>query len=257
LKQTEAKVISNEEVMPGVYLIRLDCPDIASQARPGQFVMVRCGEGPEYQLRRPLSIHRTDSNQLSLLFNVVGNGTRWLSEQAAGEKIDLLGPLGNGFTIHPDSRNLLMIAGGIGIAPLVFLVQEASKRNCKTRLLIGGRTAAQLYPEDLLPDGLDIIYATEDATLGMHGKITEFAPDYFDWADQLFACGPLPMYKTMALMPQLKDKPAQVSLEMRMGCGLGICYGCTVKTRNGLKQACKHGPVFNLDEVLWDKLADV
>jgi dihydroorotate dehydrogenase electron transfer subunit len=257
LKQSTATIIANKEIMPGVYLTRLDCPDINSRPRPGQFVMVRCGEGIEYQLRRPLSLHRREGNELSLLFRVVGRGTRWLSERPAGAKLDLLGPLGNGFSIHPSAKKLLMIAGGIGIAPLVFLITEASKRNCNIKLLIGAKTAAQLYPQDLLPDGLDIIYATEDATMGLHGMITTFAPDYFDWADQLFACGPLPMYRQMTKMPELKGKPVQVSLEMRMGCGLGICYGCTVRTKNGLRQTCKHGPIFELNDILWDELVDI
>jgi dihydroorotate dehydrogenase electron transfer subunit len=257
LKPTEAKIISNEETMPGVYLIRLDCPDIAAQACPGQFVMVRCGGGAEYQLRRPLSIHRTDGNKLSLLFNMVGNGTRRLSECQAGEKIDLLGPLGNGYEIHPDSRNLLLAAGGIGIAPLVFLAGEAVKKGKEVTLLLGAATAGQLYPSKLLPAGVRLVIATEDGSGGKKGMITDILPDFAGGAEQLFACGPLPMYKTMARMAELKDKPVQVSLEVRMGCGVGVCYGCTVKTGNGLRQVCKHGPIFNLEEVLWDKLADI
>jgi len=257
LIQAEAKVISNEEAMPGVYLTRLDYPYITGQARPGQFVMVRCGEGPEYQLRRPLSIHRMDGNKLSLLFNVVGSGTRWLSRCQAGEKIDLLGPLGNGFTIHPDSHNLLMAAGGIGIAPLVFLAGEAVRQGKEVTLLLGAATARQLYPSKLLPAKVKLITATEDGSGGKKGMITDILPDFAGGADQLFACGPLPMYKTMSRIAELKDKPVQVSLEMRMGCGLGICYACTVKTRNGIRQACKHGPIFNLEEVLWKELADV
>jgi len=257
LKITEAKVTANEAIMPGVYLIRLDCPDIASQARPGQFVMVRCGEGPEHQLRRPLSIHRTDGNKLSLLFNVVGKGTRWLSECKGGEKIDLMGPLGNGYEIYPDSKKLLLAAGGIGIAPLVFLAEEAIRRGREVTLLLGAATARQLYPKRLLPAGARLVTATEDGSGGERGMITDLLPDFSGGADQLFVCGPLPMYKTMAPMAELKDKPVQVSLEVRMGCGLGICYGCTVKTINGLRQTCKHGPIFELDEVLWDRLADI
>jgi len=257
LKQTEAEVTANEEIMPGACLIRLDCPDIAGQARPGQFVMVRCGEGPGYQLRRPLSVHRTNGNKLSLLFNVVGKGTRWLSECKCGEKIDLMGPLGNGYEIYPDSRKLLLAAGGIGIAPLVFLAEEAIRRGKEVTLLLGAATAQQLYPPRLLPAGARLVTATEDGSGGKRGMITDILPDFTGGADQIFACGPLPMYKAMAPMAGLKDKPVQVSLEVRMGCGLGICYGCTVKTREGLRQVCKHGPVFNLDEVLWDKLADI
>lgn len=255
MKQTEAKVISSEEVMPGAYLIRFDCPDIAGQARPGQFVMVRCGEGPEYQLRRPLSIHQRQGGKIALLFNVVGRGTQWLSQCQAGEKIDLLGPLGNGFIIHPTSRKLLLVAGGIGIAPLVFLAKEAIKKGLEVNLLYGTATASQLYPH--LPSGVKLITATEDGSHGTKGMITDILGDFTGSTDQVFACGPLPMYKAMALVPELKDKPVQISLEVRMGCGLGICYGCTVKTRNGIRQACKHGPIFSLEEVLWDRLADI
>ena len=253
MKQVTAPVISNSEVMPGVHLVWLECPQIASEAKPGQFVMVRCGE--ETLLRRPLSIHQqADNAKLALLFAIVGKGTRWLSQCQAGDDIDLFGPLGNGFSIHPTSHNLLLVAGGIGIAPLRFLIQEASKRSRKTKLLIGGKTAAQIYPENLLPDGLDIIYTTEDATLGMSGRITTLTPNYFDWADQIFACGPMPMYRNLAdNYPQLKKKPVQVSLEVRMGCGRGLCYGCTVKTKGGLKQVCQDGPVFDLDDILWDE----
>jgi len=243
--------------MPGVYLTRLDCPDTTSQARPGQFFMVRCGEGIEYQLRRPLSLHRREGNRLSLLFKVVGRGTRWLAQRQTGQKIDLLGPLGSGFTIHPDSKKLLLAAGGIGIAPLVFLAEAAIRQGKEVTLLLGAPTARQLYPSKLLPAEVKLITATEDGSQGEKGMITNLLPSFIGAADQLFACGPLPMYKSMARMPALKDKPVQVSLEMRMGCGLGICYGCTVKTREGLKQACKHGPIFNLDEILWDKLADI
>ncbi|MGD9116704.1 MAG: dihydroorotate dehydrogenase electron transfer subunit [Dehalococcoidia bacterium] len=251
-----ARVTGSTKPMKDAHLLTLKAPGIAAEAKPGQFVMVRCGEKGEYQLRRPLSIHQREGDKIALLFNIVGGGTQWLAQRQPGDMISLLGPLGNGFSINPNSKKLLMIAGGIGIAPLVFLVTEASKRNCETKLLIGGREAALLYPQDLLPEGLDIIYATENATMGLHGMVTTFAPNYFEWADQLFACGPLPMYKAMARMPELKNKPVQISLEVRMGCGVGVCYGCTVKTANGLKQVCKDGPVFELNDIVWDTLPD-
>jgi dihydroorotate dehydrogenase electron transfer subunit len=257
LKQAIATVVTSDEITPGVYLIRLDCPDINSQPHPGQFVMVRCGDGVEYQLRRPLSLHQQEGNELSLLFRVVGRGTQWLSERQAGQKLDLLGPLGNGFTIHPDSKRLLLAAGGIGIAPLVFLAEAAISQGKEVTMLLGAPTASQLYPRKLLPTGARLITATEDGSTGRKGMITDILSDFIGAADQLFACGPPPMYRQMAKMPELKDKPVQVSLEMRMGCGLGICYGCTVKTKNGLRQACKHGPIFNLDEVIWEELADI
>jgi dihydroorotate dehydrogenase electron transfer subunit len=254
LKQATAYVISNSEVMPGVHLIWLKSSQIVSAAQPGQFVMVYCGE--DTLLRRPLSIHQlADGVKLTFLVNTVGKGTHWLAQCQVGDNIDLLGPLGNGYSIHPESDKLLLLAGGIGIAPLRFLVDEALERECSVRLLLGASTATQLYPKHLLPSGVALSIVTEDGTAGEKGMITDLLPDFADWADQVFACGPLPMYQAMAQIPELKGKPVQVSLEVRMGCGRGVCYSCTAKTKGGLKQVCTNGPVFDLNDVLWDELA--
>ncbi len=256
MRQEVASVTANTELMPQVHLMWLESPQIASLAQPGQFVMVRCGEGLEYQLRRPLSIHQLAGNELVLLFTVAGKGTRWLSQCQAGDNLDLLGALGNGFSIHPGSHNLLLVAGGIGIAPLVFLAQQALNQRRSVTLLLGASTAPQLYPEHLLPSEVKLIIATEDGTAGKRGLITDLLPDFTGWADQIFACGPTSMYQTMAAQNQQKSKPVQISLEVRMGCGLGVCYGCTVKTKGGLRQVCKDGPIFELDDILWDELTD-
>jgi dihydroorotate dehydrogenase electron transfer subunit len=258
LEQVLATIISNSEVMPGVYLIWLESAPIASTAQPGQFVMVRCGESTEHPLRRPLSIHRLDNNKIAFLFTVVGEGTHWLAQCPAGNKIDLLGPLGNSYTVQPGSPNLLLVAGGVGIAPLCFLAQEAIRKEYSVTLLHGARIRSHLYPEHLLPPGLEFIFFTEDGSVGRKGMITDFLPDFADRADQIFACGPAEMYYDMALRKKelkLEGKPAQISLEVRMGCGLGVCYGCTVKTKNGLKQVCQDGPVFDLDDFTAEDLA--
>jgi len=208
LKQVSASVISNTEVMPGVYLIWLESPQIASEAKPGQFVMVRCGE--ETLLRRPLSVHQlTDNAKLAFLFTVVGKGTHWLSKRQASDTIDLFGPLGNGFPIHPASHKLLLVAGGIGIAPLCSLAQEALNQGCSVRLLLGASTASQLYPKHLLPAEAELIIATEDGTAGKKGVVTDPLPDFAGWADQLFACGPIPMYHDMATRSQQLLKGSQ------------------------------------------------
>ena len=257
MKQVTASVISNSEVMPGVYLIWLESPQIASTAQPGQFAMVRCGEGFEHPLRRPLSIHQlADGSKLAFLFNVAGKGTHWLAQCQTGDNINLLGPLGKGFSIYPSSRKLLLLAGGIGIAPLRFLAQQALNQGYSVRLLLGASTAAQLYPRHLLLPKAELIITTEDGTTGKKGMITNLLPDFLDWADQIFACGPTEMYRAMITRnQQLKGKSVQVSLEVRMGCGRGVCYGCTVKTKQGLKQVCQDGPVFDLDDILWDELS--
>ncbi len=254
MKQVMASIMANDEVMPGVYLICLESSQITSVAKPGQFVMVRCGE--ENLLRRPLSIHQLGNNEFALLYSVVGKGTRWLSKRQTGERIDILGPLGNSFSIHPTANKLLLVAGGMGVAPLCFLAQEAGKRGCSVTLLLGASTSTQLCPSHLLPADISRITTTEDGTAGKRGMITDLLPDFIDWADQVFACGPVSMYRDIAnkYHPFLKDKSAQVSLEMRMGCGRGVCYGCTVKTKNGLRMVCTDGPIFNLEDILWDKL---
>lgn len=248
-----AKVTANSQPMAKAHWLWLEAPRIAQTAKPGQFVMVRCGENDEHPLRRPLSIHQREGDKIALLFNVVGEGTQWLSQRKSGDKLDLLGPLGNGFSISPDSNKLLLVAGGIGIAPLYFLAEEAAKQGLSVTLLYGASSAAQLYPH--LPD-VKIITATEDGSAGTKGMITDYLPDFIKDFDQLFACGPLAMYQTMAKMSELKSKSAQISLEVRMGCGLGVCYGCTVKTKNGLKQVCQDGPIFELNDILWEELAE-
>ena len=221
--------------------------------------MVRCGK--ECSLPRPFSIHRiNDEGDIALFFAVWGDGkgTNWLSRRHIGDTVNLLGPLGNGYSIQPSSHNLLLLAGGIGIAPLCFLAEKALQLGCSVKLLLGASTAAHLYPRHLLPAEAELIITTEDGTAGTEGMITDFLSDFAGWADQIFACGPTLMYHTMAAKKQqLKGKPVQISLEVRMGCGLGVCYGCTVKTKNGLRQVCKDGPIFDLNDFTAEEFAHV
>jgi len=263
--QSLCTIISNAEISPGVRLMWVEAPDIATAAQPGQFITVRC---EDFILRRPLSIHQVavaSGNviasearqfQIAILFQVVGKGTLWLSQRQVGDKIDILGPLGKGFNIEPSSRNLLLVAGGIGIAPLVFLAQYASPQHSIT-LIHGARTIAQIYPLSL-PNKVRFIPVTEDGSMGEKGMATDILPDFLPWADQVYACGPVDMYKAMAGLAchsdrseESKLKKCQISLEVRLGCGIGACYGCTINTKRGLKKVCCDGPVFELDDILW------
>ena len=263
MKQVVATVISNEELWGefsrrgrpkylSSWLMWLKCPELVSEAKPGQFIMVNCGE--ECLLPRPFSIHQVNDDDIALFYAVLvgGKGTRWLSQRQKGARIKLFGPLGNGFSIYPASHNLLLVAGGNGIAPLYFLAQEASKRGYSVVLLYGTANE-QRYS---VSSDIKLVAATEDGTVGKKGMITDLLPDFIDWADQVFACGPLAMYKDMYVQrgKLLKAKPVQISLEVRMGCGFGVCYGCTVRTEGGLKQVCRDGPVFDLDEIHPDEL---
>jgi len=269
LKQVTAEVIRNEPVLKGLarrharsisgsWLIWLRCPEIAREVRPGQFVMVRCGE--KLTLPRPFSVHRVKEDRVALFFAVWagGQGTGWLSQRKAGDSLELLGPLGNGYNIYPGSKNLLLVGGGMGVAPLYFLAEQARDQGYAVTLLLGAQTASQLYPAKLLPSGIELVIATDDGTAGKKGQVSALLPEYTGWADQIFACGPRAMYRDMArYCPPLKEKPVQVSLEARMGCGLGVCYGCTVRTKNGLRQVCKDGPVFNLNDLPAEELSPI
>jgi len=234
----------------------LHSPEIAKEAKPGQFVMVCCGA--ECTLPRPFSIHQVKEDNIALFFAIWenGKGTNWLSQRNKDDTVELFGPLGNGFSINFAVKNLLLVAGGIGIAPLYFLSKHALDYGYRVRLLYGTANVHR-YPEQNLPRGVELISATEDGTVGRKGLVTDLLPDFTGWADQIFVCGPMPMYRDMALKKkelQLDGKPVQISLEMRMGCGLGVCYGCTVKTKSGLRQVCRDGPVFDLDDILWDEI---
>jgi dihydroorotate dehydrogenase electron transfer subunit len=262
---------------------------MACSAKPGQFVTVRCGD---FTLRRPLSIHCVGSSQIALLFRVAGRGTLWLSQRRPGERLDVIGPLGNGFGIPPAERGqpkrLLLVAGGMGIAPLVLLTQHAVAQH-RVTLVHGAATAAQIYPwagtstttsstgkrpEGLppLPDEVQFVAVTEDGSAGQTGLITDILPQFLDHADLIYACGPLSMYRVLADMTCRSERSegshdssarlerehrlrrCQVSLEVRLGCGFGACYGCTIKTKQGLKRVCHDGPVFELDDIIWQEV---
>jgi dihydroorotate dehydrogenase electron transfer subunit len=253
LKQVLATVLSNSQVRPNIYLLGLQAPEIASKAEPGQFVMVRTGEDHDPLLRRPLAIHRVSplsrASQVSLLFSVVGRGTEWLARRAAGDTIDVLGPLGRGFDVRAD--DLLLVAGGIGIAPLVALADAALAAGARVTLILGAPTRDDLYPTELLPSQVKLHLATEDGSAGEKGMATDLLADLASGFDQVFACGPLAMYQAMSSHNSLKGKSVQVSLETRMGCGFGVCLGCAIETKQGMKLVCRDGPVFELEDIVW------
>ncbi len=271
MKQALCSISRKVEVMPGVRLTWIEAPDLAARAQPGQFITVRCGD---FILRRPFSIHQVGTSsviasdakqsQVAILYKIAGKGTLWLSQQKAGQKIDILGPLGRGFAVAAESEKLLLVAGGIGIAPLVFLMQQALPKHQIT-LIHGARTATQLFrnarqPPAINHERVQFIPVTEDGSAGQRGQATDVLPDYLNWADQVYACGPVDMYNVMAQMSlpakrsNLKLKRCQVSLEVRMGCGFGACYCCTINTKKGLRQVCRDGPVFELDDIIWQEV---
>jgi dihydroorotate dehydrogenase electron transfer subunit len=195
-----------------------------------------------------------------------GRGTTWLSKKKSNDWLSILGPLGNGFIIKPESKNLMLIAGGVGIAPIYFLAETAVAAGKNVTIIHGARLRDHLLPISLPkklfnggvhPANVNVVYATDDGTEGYKGPATDLIPAYLDGIDQVFACGPAEMYRTMSGMKELQGKSVQISLEIMMGCGIGVCYGCTIRTKSGLKQVCKDGPVFEIGEVEWGNFLQV
>ncbi len=260
----DALVLSNIAIASDIYLLRLRAPEIARDAAPGQFVEVRCGPTDAPLLRRPISIHRIgpkaagyERDEIALLIRVIGEGSRLISQVREGETLDLLGPLGHGFRLDPTTRRILLVAGGLGAAPLVALADEAISREMSVVLLEGADTACRILPPQYLPAEIEYQICTEDGTLGTCGLVTGLCSPYLEWADQVFACGPAgmmpPLWEQLRVQAQGGRRlNAQVSLEARMACGMGVCLSCVVETRHGLKRVCRDGPVFDLTEVnLW------
>jgi dihydroorotate dehydrogenase electron transfer subunit len=202
-----------------------------------------------------MSFHRFRSadgeRQFAILYDVRGRGTSWLSTRKAGDELNVFGPLGRGYSISPAAQNLLVVAGGLGVAAVVALAEEAISGGKSVMLLQGARSANNLFPPELLPTEVEALSATDDGSTGHHGFVTDLIPQHLPWADQIFACGPTPMFAAMArVMREARSrKPVQALLEERMGCGTGICYGCAVFTRRGVRLVCRDGPRFELRQV--------
>ncbi len=255
MKLEQAVVLSQVELYRSTFLMWLSCPPLARGAAPGRFLMVRCGEGFDPLLPRPFSFHRfrqeAGERQFALLYDVRGRGTRWLSTRQAGDRLSVFGPLGRGYAVSRDAQNLLLIGGGLGTAALVALADEAIAGGKTATLLQGARATANLYPPELLPPEVEVLSATDDGSTGHAGYVTDLLPEHLSWADQLFACGPTAMLAALSRVLREADcrKPAQALLEEHMACGTGICYGCAVFTRRGVRLVCKDGPRFDVREV--------
>jgi len=255
MKLETARVLSQEELYQDTFLMWLSCPPVARGASPGRFLMIHCAEGYDPLLPRPMSFHRfrdsAGERQFAILYDVRGRGTAWLSERQAGDRLTLFGPLGRGYALSPSAEHLLLVAGGLGVAAVVALADEAVGRGKAVTLLQGARTASKLYPPELLPRDVEVLSATDDGSAGHHGPVTDLLADHLPWADEVFACGPSAMFGAMSqvLGEARTRKPVQALLEERMGCGTGVCYGCAVFTRRGVRLVCKDGPRFELREV--------
>lgn len=217
--------------------------------RPGQFVDI---EIPGKFLRRPISVCDCHEGLLTIVYKVVGEGTDILSQMNEGETLDVLTGLGNGYDLAKAGDNALLVGGGVGVPPLFYLAQCLVRNHCRVRVVLGFNAIHEVFAvEDFKRLGCEVVVCTADGSLGVKGFVTDGIDTLNLQAGDMpyyYACGPLPMLK--ALVGKVGTR-GELSMEERMGCGFGICVGCSIETKNGVKRVCKEGPVFSADEICW------
>jgi len=235
------------------YLIRIKT-DVETAA-PGQFVTMKIGSTLDPFLRRPFSIFDFNDGIFDVIFQVVGKGTKILSNYKDAE-IDILGSLGKGFTLKENSR-VLLIGGGAGNAPLYYLTKKLKEKNCDVTQIYGSRSKSLIYCKDRYCKESDaVIFTTDDGSEGTKGFVTDAAASLLEKNsyDMVYVCGPKPMMRGLSPVIERSGIPCEVSLENYFGCGTGICYGCTIRTKEGNRRVCTDGPVFNADIIDWNIL---
>lgn len=275
--QFNARIVSHIKVEKECYLLTLEVPSGFNDSQPGQFVHIKINDFSQALLRRPFSIHKLRPIKskaspkrfnMDILYEIKGKGTALLSQKNSGEYLDVIGPLGRGFDyqIQPiEPQTNIIIAGGIGVAPLVFLTEKL-KQTGKNIVLIGARTKNKLLCIDEFSRcGCEVQIATEDGSRGFKGKVTalfsnKIIPNTKRVSQRasrrgsviVYACGPKVMLVSLAKICLINKLPLQVSLEEFMGCGIGACLGCAIKTKSGYKRVCSEGPVFNAEDIVWE-----
>ncbi len=246
----DAKVKGQQRLAEGVYYLAVHAPKIAAAARPGQFVDIRILTGA-FILRRPVGVVAADRENgiVAFIYRVIGRGTRAMAKLKAGDTVNLLGPLGNGFSM--EHKHPLIVGGGMGLSPLFFY---AAGMKGKADVLMGGRSEEEVFWRSLFAGiAKNIHITTDDGSVGTKGFVTELLPKLLSEGsyDAVVVCGPDPMMKAVAAIAKEKGTPCQVSLERRMGCGLGACLSCSIDTAHGRRKVCKDGPVFPAEEVFF------
>ncbi|HZK18895.1 MAG TPA: dihydroorotate dehydrogenase electron transfer subunit [Clostridia bacterium] len=266
LYQIRAQVRENREVAPEVYRMSIHVPVISHTARPGQFLHIRVDDSFDPLLRRPISINGVGREEglVFLLYRVVGSGTQRLSEKKSGQNVDVLGPLGNGFTLQNPTRGatLALIAGGMGIAPLNFLLEELKDSRSDVLVFLGAQTKESILGEaGMAKMGYTPRVATDDGSFGYRGPVTDLFKESLNdrTTGFAYACGPPAMLRQVSVILQKHNIPGEISLEERMGCGLGACLSCVCKIKDPnsaggftYQRACTEGPVFPVGEVLFE-----
>lgn len=247
-------ITENRFVGENHILMKLTSTDKLPQVLPGQFVEVRIDQTPSVFLRRPISINFVDykSNELWLLVQLVGDGTKHLSKLTKGDVVNVILPLGNGFSKPINDRDkVLLVGGGVGIAPLLMLGAELKRDGYSVDFLLGARTESGLLLLNEFSKYGEVYVTTEDGSYGEKGFVTNHSILKKEGYAKIYTCGPTPMMKSVAAFAKQASIDCEVSLENKMACGLGACLCCVTETSEGHKCVCSDGPIFNINDLKW------
>ena len=249
----DLKVKSLERLHERYVLIKLTDDKPLPEMLPGQFVEVQVTGSPTTFLRRPISINFVDyeQNELWLLVATVGDGTRQMARLQVGDVLNCVLPFGNGFTPAKNGEKVLLVGGGVGVAPLLYMGAEMKRQNIEPTFLLGARSAKDLLMLDIFKRYGRVYVTTEDGSEGEKGFVTNHSLLQQERFDRISTCGPTPMMKAVARFARQNGVDCEVSLENLMACGLGACLCCVEKTVDGNLCVCKDGPVFNIQKLLW------
>lgn len=237
---TVFSILSNEQIASHIYKMRL--AGATDGIKAGQFVDISV---PGLFLRRPISVCDVEGSVLTLIYKVVGEGTRKMAAMAAGTELNLLTGLGNGYTIRNAGARPLLVGGGVGVPPLYLLAKQLRAQGLAVRVLLGFNTANEVFYEQEFKDlGCEVVVTTADGSHGTQGFVTAALDGQQTY---YYACGPMPMLRALIAAAGTQG---EVSMEERMGCGYGVCVGCTIQTTQGNKRVCKEGPVFEVKDLL-------
>lgn len=259
-KVLKEKIIKMEKLTDSIYSMKIKSEYISLNAMPGQFVHLKCSEGINPLLRRPFSICRVNriKRTFDVAFEVKGIGTSYLAKKQSGSLLSVMGPLGRPFNIADSYKKVCIIGGGLGVFPLLFLLDEL-KKQVQCNVFLGFKTREHaVYVEEFAKSGRNVAISTEDGSSGYKGLVTDIFKRNIKGEnyDIIYACGPFPMLQEVAKIARENRVKCQVSLEERMGCGIGACLVCACKTKQGdddwkYSSVCKDGPVFWSDEVIF------
>ena len=241
-------VTKNEALTPLIYEMHL-AGDVSGVTRAGQFVEIAL-DG--LYLRRPISVCNYEEGELTLIYKVVGKGTDLMSQMAEGTQLDVLTGLGNGFDVDHECERPLLVGGGVGTAPLLYMGAQMKLMGMKPTFLLGARTADMLLQLEEFQKVGDVYVTTEDGSAGEKGFVTQHSILFKEHFDRISVCGPSPMMKAVAKYARANSIPCEVSLENMMACGLGACLCCVEKTTKGNVCVCTEGPVFDINELTWE-----